>query len=204
VTGPLIGLLAALLIRLVGLVSHHRLQGWRTIPASVVGFAALGGLGIAYPQLFGNGKGMAHEAFLGVGTLGLFAALALLKPLATTMTLGVGASGGLFTPFMSTGAALGAFLGLAWVHLWPGDPAGAYATIGAAAMIGAAMQAPLAGLVLILELTHNGFELMVPVIAATVLATAVARQLDGYSIYSARLPALPASELPEAPEPEAA
>ncbi|MCK4176032.1 chloride channel protein [Aciditerrimonas ferrireducens] len=202
--GVLIGVLAALLIRLVGIVSHHRLQGWRTIPASVLGFAALGALGIAYPQLFGNGKGMAHEAFLGVGTLGLFAALAALKPLATTMTLGVGASGGLFTPFMSTGAALGGFLGLAWSHLWPGAPAGAYATIGAAAMIGAAMQAPLAGLVLILELTHNGFELMVPVIAATVLATAVARQLDGYSIYSARLPALPPSAAPSAPEPEAA
>lgn len=58
-------------------------------------------------------------------------------------------------------------------------------------MIGAAMQAPLAGLVLILELTHNGFELMAPILAATFLATVVARQLDGYSIYSARLPALP-------------
>jgi H+/Cl- antiporter ClcA len=61
--------------------------------------------------------------------------------------------------------------------------------IGAAAMIGAGMQAPLAGLALVLELTHGGFGLMVPMIAATVLATAVARYLDGYSIYSARLPA---------------
>lgn len=71
-------------------------------------------------------------------------------------------------------------------------------------MIGAAMQAPLAGLVLILELTHNGFELMAPILAATFLATVVARQLDGYSIYSARLPALPPSGTPSTPEPEAA
>ena len=41
----------------------------------------------------------------------------------------------------------------------------------------------------VLELTHNGFELMIPVMAATLLATAVARHVDGYSIYSARLAA---------------
>jgi hypothetical protein len=51
------------------------------------------------------------------------------------------------------------------------------------------MQAPLAGLALVLELTHSGFDMAVPMIAATVIATAVARYLDGYSIYSARLPA---------------
>ena len=56
-------------------------------------------------------------------------------------------------------------------------------------MIGASMQAPLAGLVLVLELTHSGFLIAVPMMAATAVATAVARYADGYSIYSARLPA---------------
>jgi len=37
--------------------------------------------------------------------------------------------------------------------MWPGTPVGAFALIGAAAMIGASMQAPLAGLVLVAELT---------------------------------------------------
>ena len=80
-------------------------------------------------------------------------------------------------------------LAAAGISLWPGSPAGAYAMVGAAAMIGAAMQAPLAGLVLVLELTRSGFQLMVPMIAATAIATAVSRYIDGYSIYSARLPA---------------
>ena len=57
-------------------------------------------------------------------------------------------------------------------------------------MIGAAMQAPLTAVVLIVELTHSGLELAVPMVAATVIATAIARYVDGYSIYSARLPAL--------------
>jgi H+/Cl- antiporter ClcA len=55
-------------------------------------------------------------------------------------------------------------------------------------MIGAVMQAPLAGLVLVLELTHSGFSLAVPMVAAVVIATLLVRQIDGYSIYSARLP----------------
>jgi H+/Cl- antiporter ClcA len=42
---------------------------------------------------------------------------------------------------------------------------------------------------LILGLTHSGFDLLVPMLIATALATLVARYLDGYSIYSARLPA---------------
>jgi hypothetical protein len=44
-------------------------------------------------------------------------------------------------------------------------------------------------LALVLELTHSGFQLMVPMMAAAVSATAVARYIDGYSIYSARLEA---------------
>ena len=71
--------------------------------------------------------------------------------------------------------------------------------VGAAAMIGAAMQAPLAALVLVLELTHSGFELMAPMIAATVIATAVTCYVDGYSIYSARLPSRPARQAARSP-----
>lgn len=104
------------------------------------------------------------------------------------MCLGSGASGGLFTPTLSTGAVLGGSLGMAVSLAWPGSPSGAFAMVSAAAMIGAAMQAPLAGLALVLELTHSGFGLMVPMMAATVTATAVAFYVDGYSIYSARLP----------------
>ena len=71
--------------------------------------------------------------------------------------------------------------------------------VGAAAMIGASLQAPLSGLALVLELTHSGFGLMVPMTAATAIATLVAFHVDGYSIYSARLPAYTADSAPAAP-----
>ncbi len=187
--GVLIGGLAVMYVRLIGWVSHHRAKGAHIFWAMPGAFLIVGLLGIQYPQLFGNGKGMAHEAFLGAAGMGLLFALFALKPLVTALTLGSGAAGGVFTPFLATGALLGGFLGTLWTHLWPGSPSGAFAVVGASAMIGAAMQAPLAGLVLVLELTHGGFNLAVPMMAATVIATLIVRQVDGYSIYSARLPA---------------
>jgi chloride channel protein, CIC family len=185
--GPVIGLVASGWIRLVAWVSFHQVRGRWQLAGPLGAFAVLGAVGIAYPQLYGNGKTMAHQAFLGAGTLTLFLALSLLKPLVTALCLESSASGGLLTPSMSTGAVMGAFFGMAWSHLWPGSPAGAYALVGAAAMLSASMQAPLTGLVLMLELTHSGFGLLIPMVAAAVPATAVARWLDGYSIYSARL-----------------
>ena len=80
-------------------------------------------------------------------------------------------------------------LGAGWSLLVPGQPIGSYALIGATAMIGAAMQTPLAALALVVELTHTADTLIVPMVIATMLATAVTRYLDGYSIYSSRLPA---------------
>ena len=193
--GPVLGVGSVIYIRLIAWVSHHRARGRLALVAPLLAFTVLGVIGIAYPQLFGNGKDMAHAAFLGGGTIAVLLALAALKPVVTSLCLSSGASGGLFTPVMSTGAVLGAGLGLAWGHLWPGVSSSSGALIGAAAMIGAAMQAPMAAIVLVLELTHSGFAVAVPMIIATASATIATRHIDGYSIYTGRLPAAP--DMPE-------
>ena len=197
--GPVIGLVSAGYIRLIGWVSHHRARGTTALFAPVIAFGILGVIGIWYPQLFGNGLDMARDAFLGIGSFSLLLTLFALKPLVTALCLGSGASGGLFTPTLATGAVLGGALGIAWNLAWPGSPSGAFAMVCAAAMIGAAMQAPLSGLALVLELTHSGFGLMVPMMAATGIATLVAFHVDGYSIYSARLPAFADDSAPAPP-----
>jgi chloride channel protein, CIC family len=197
--GPVIGLISAGYIRLIGWVSHHRARGTRALYAPVIAFGILGVIGIWYPQLFGNGLDMARDAFLGLSGFGLMLTLFALKPLVTAMCLGSSASGGLFTPTLATGAVLGGAFGIAWNLAWPGSPSGAFAMVCAAAMIGAAMQAPLSGLALVLELTHSGFGLMVPMMAATAMATLVAFHIDGYSIYSARLPAFAEDSAPAGP-----
>ena len=187
VAGVLTGVIASGYIRFIGWVTHYQITGVRSIWAQIAAMGLLGLVGFGFPQLFGNGKGMAADAFAGAGSIGVLLALAVLKPLMTGAVLGAGASGGLFTPTMSTGAVLGAAAGIAWSAWWPGSPAGAYALVGAAAMLGAAMQAPLAALALLVELTSGGHSLLIPMIVSTVIATGVARRIDGYSIYSARL-----------------
>jgi len=191
VVGPLVGLASVGWVRLVAFVSHHRASGRAALVAPLAAFTVVGIIGIHYPQVFGNGKDLAHDAFIGAGGLGLFAVLSVLKPFATALSLESGAAGGLFTPTLSTGAVLGALLGLLWSMAWGGSSTGAFAMVGAAAMIGASLQAPLTGLVLVVELTHTGLSILVPMIAATTGATLVGRYVDGYSIYSARLPAEP-------------
>lgn len=49
------------------------------------------------------------------------------------------------------------------------------------------MQGPVAGIVLVLELTRHFDALMVPTLIAVAAATVIARRLGAQSIYSARL-----------------
>ena len=190
VAGPLIGLIAVAYIRLIGWVSYHRPSGRWLLVAPLVAFTVLGVVALGYPQLLGNGKDLTRTSLLAIGggSVALLATLVILKPLMTALCLGSGATGGLFMPSMATGALLGVLGGKMWTHAWPGNAAGAFAVIAAAAMVGASMQAPLAALALMIELTRTTDSLIVPMIAATALATIVARYLDGYSIYSSRLP----------------
>jgi H+/Cl- antiporter ClcA len=189
VVGAVVGVVAVAYVRLIGLVSYHRARGrWVLVaPWGALGLLAL--CGVVFPQLFGNGKGIAAAAFAGQSNLLVLLALVVLKPLVTAACLGSGMSGGLLTPTLSMGAALGGALGVVFSMLWPGAPAGAYAVVGAAAMLGAGMQAPLTGLVMVVELIGGGLELAVPMVIATATATYLARRIDGYSIYSVRLPA---------------
>ena len=188
--GPLAGVAAIAWIRLVGRAHSLRPRSSAArLLAPIVVFTALGVLSIQYPQLLGNGKGVVQMTLVaGIGA-GLLAVLLVLKPLVTAACLGSGAPGGLFTPTLAYGVLLGALLGKAWSELWPGAPLGSYAIIGGAAVLGAAMQGPLAAIVLLLELTRRADGLMVAVLLAVVGATVVARIAGAPSIYSARLTA---------------
>ena len=189
VAGPVIGLGAAGYVWLIGRVQAHKASGRWLLVALPAGFATLGAVAVAYPQLLGNGRDAAEQVFLGGYGLPALAALMALKPLVTGLCLESGASGGLFTPTTSYGALAGAVLGGLWTLAWPGAPGGAYALVGATAMLGAAMNGPVSAVVLMVELTHHLTSLLVPSLAALVGATLVTRALGVSSIYAARLPA---------------
>jgi CIC family chloride channel protein len=204
IVGPLAGLASVAYIRLIARAHTMRPAGWARLLVPIGVFTALGAVSIAYPQLLGNGKNVVQLALVGQLGVVLLAVLLALKPIATAACLGSGAPGGLFTPTLAVGVLFGGLLGEAWTQLWPGAPLGGYAFIGGVAVLGAAMQGPLAAVVLLLELTHHGDSLMVPELLAVVEATVVARLLGAPSIYSARLsrerpPAAPDDAVAPAP-----
>jgi H+/Cl- antiporter ClcA len=178
VLAPIAGLAGVLFTRLMTAARVRAPHGWRAAVATTVVFAALGALSIAYPSLLGNGKGIAGLAFDGTLALGLAGALVLLKPLATAACLGAGAVGGLLTPALATGAALGVFTGRMWTLLWPGATPTQYAMVGAAALLSVTMRAPVTAVLLTLELTGTGQALLVPMAVCVAGAHFVARLLD--------------------------
>lgn len=188
ILGPLIGLAASGWTRLVHAANRFRPQGGRSRALTpLLVFAALGALSIPYPQLLGNGRDIVQITMAGQLSLGLLVILFVLKPLVTSGCLATGAPGGLFTPTLAVGVLLAGVAGGIWSHIWGGAAAGSYAVIGGGAFLAAAMQGPLAGAVLMLELTRHFDALMVPMLVAVVEATIVSRRLGAQSIYSARV-----------------
>lgn len=187
VIGPLAGLAAVGWVRLIALANALRPVEHGRLVAPIVVFTTLGVVSIAYPQLLGNGLDIVQLSSLGQLSIGVLLVLVVLKPLATAACLGSGSPGGLFTPTLACGVLLGDVLGHGWTALWPGGASGSFALVGGGALLAAAMQAPLAAVVLLLELTRHTDALMVPMLVAIVEATVVARLLRAPSIYSARI-----------------
>ncbi|MEZ4586151.1 MAG: chloride channel protein [Gemmatimonadales bacterium] len=116
------------------------------------------------------------------------AALALGKIVATAITLNSGGSGGVFTPSLFVGAALGAAVGGLLERLFPYLPlsAEAYTLVGMGAVVAAATGAPITAILLVFEIT-NDYAIMPPLMLATVLSVLVAKSVHRDTLYSSWL-----------------
>jgi CIC family chloride channel protein len=74
------------------------------------------------------------------------------KFVATTLTLGSGGSGGIFTPTLYMGTMLGGAVGLVSQHLFPGvvGQFAGYALVGAATVFAAAARAPITAILIVM------------------------------------------------------
>jgi CIC family chloride channel protein len=185
--GPIIGVVAVGWTRVITFATSLRPTGIGRWFVPFLAFGAVGLLSLHYPQLLGNGRAIVQLAILGNISLGLLIMLLILKPLVTALCLTTGSPGGLFTPTFAVGVLLSGVGGALWGHVWHGSVPGTYALIGGGAFLAAAMQGPLSGVVLVLELTRHLDPQVVPILVAVVEATVVSRRLGGSSIYSARL-----------------
>lgn len=111
-----------------------------------------------------------------------------LKLLATSLTLGSGASGGVFSPALYLGATLGAAYGAGLEHLFPGqlmDPQ-AFAVAGMAGVVGGATGAAMAAIVMIFEMTLD-YNIILPMTITVALSYGMRQMLLEESIYTLKL-----------------
>jgi CIC family chloride channel protein len=118
----------------------------------------------------------------------LLALLFALKLLATSVSLGSGASGGIFSPSLYLGATLGAGFAILVGGVLPGAglQTPSAAIVGMAAMVGAGTGGVMTAIVMVFEMTRD-YEIIVPVIVAVAVASGVRRLLVPETIYTVKL-----------------
>lgn len=174
-----IGSLAALFIGLLQRVALFgtRFTIWQrmTLAGMFVGLC-----GVFVPAIMGIGYDTVDAAMLGELSLGFLLLVMGVKLLATTVGLGLGLPGGLIGPTLVIGACAGGALGILAEYLFPGQVAspGFYAMLGMGAMMSATLQAPLAALMALLELTYNP-HIILPGMLVVVLSDIIASHVFG-------------------------
>jgi chloride channel protein, CIC family len=154
--GLTIGALAALFIWVLR-ITTNKTQKIAFMNRMLLAGLITGICALWVPQIMGIGYDTVNATIMGELGVGLLLTIVFVKLLATTLGLGLGLPAGLIGPTVVIGAAAGGVVGSLAHALMPGEvaSAGFYAMLGMAAMMGATLQAPLAALMALLELTVN-------------------------------------------------
>jgi CIC family chloride channel protein len=150
----------------------------------LAGGLAVGAIGAFLPEVYGNGFETTLRLLDATLPLRLVLVLLAAKLVATALTVGSGGAGGVFTPTLMVGAALGAAVGIGAGYLLPGHvaPPGAYALVGMAALLAATTHAPLMATVFVFEVTRD-YAIVLPLLLTCHVAASFARALRPASIY---------------------
>ena len=148
---------------------------------------AVGGLSVIRPEVWGNGyavvNSLLHESWLWQSVL----LILVLKIVATVLTSGSGAVGGVFTPTLFVGAALGTLAGGVAQLVLPGASMTAFTLAGMSAFLAAVTHAPLTAVVMISEMTA-GYGLVPALVLASLAGYYVSSVIHPGSIYARSIP----------------
>jgi CIC family chloride channel protein len=153
-----------------------------------VGGIGLGLLLLALPQMYGVGYPVMDSVIAGHVVVGLVILFLVGKLAATSLTLSIGGSGGVFAPSLFMGAMAGMAYGEG-VHALFGSsvgPPALYAVVAMGGVFAAAAQAPLTAIASVVEMTGN-FGITLPIMLTSGVASAISKQLSYGSIYTTKL-----------------
>lgn len=186
--GLLAGVIATLFVR--GLLLLAQLSsGWPPWRRMTLAGGLVGVVGLLLPEALGGGYDSINQALIGAYGVTLLLLLIPAKLIASASALGLGLPGGVIGPSLVLGAAVGGAFGFVASALGSEGSPALFVIIGMGAMMSAILQAPLAALTAVLELTYQP-QAILPAMAAIVTANLTARLLlhrDSLFRYQLRL-----------------
>ncbi|BAO43719.1 chloride channel protein [Thiolapillus brandeum] len=179
ILGLLSGALAAGFIRLVRSIAS-RGKAWSIEWQMLAAGLSTALLGMWIPEIMGIGYDTINLTLVGGYGAGILLLMAGAKLIATSICSALNVPGGMIGPSFFVGATLGGGFGHIMAQWLPGleiQP-GIYAMLGMSALMGASLQAPLAALTALLELTDNP-QIIMPGMLVVVVAGVTASELFG-------------------------
>ncbi|MBN1404684.1 MAG: ClcB-like voltage-gated chloride channel protein [Opitutales bacterium] len=184
IAGVAMGLASVLWMKMLDsskpLFARLKLPLWGRL---ALGGLLIGLLAMRHPEVCGNGKSLVQEVLADNLALSALAMMLVLKVVATCISFGSGAIGGVFTPSLLIGATLGYILALclnfAHMSIVPSE----MALISMGAFLAAAANAPATAILMIFEMSMQ-YNVVLPLMVSTVIAYATARSISHKSLYS--------------------
>ncbi|MDO8861565.1 chloride channel protein [Haliea sp. E1-2-M8] len=178
VIAAVIGVAAAAFIHLIDRMS--RFESRPVLLRLLVAGCLAVPFALLVPEVMGIGYDTVNQTFHGELGLWVLLLVGVAKLVLTGVTVGLGMPSSIIGPTLVTGATLGGAMGLvgAWYAPDTASSVGFYAMLGMGAMMGAVLQAPLAALLALLELTHNP-NIILPGLLAITVASLVTSEIFG-------------------------
>lgn len=153
----------------------------------MIGGLLVGIIALAFPQVLGIGYGFTEHVLTQSMAIPLLVGVLVAKLVATAISLGFGFGGGVFSPSLVIGAALGGAYGQIASNLFQGlSGSDAYAIVGMGAVAAAVLGAPISTSLIVFEMTGD-YEITVAVMLAVVVGTLLSRPLRGRSFFTWQL-----------------
>ena len=187
ILGILLGTLAAAFNKtLINVIKHS--NKFHIVPRLLLAAVITGALGYFVPGAMGVGIGAIDISFTNNWQVGLLISLLLAKFLMTTFALGLGIPGGVIGPIISIGAIAGALGGALVTQFLPGEHIGNdFILMGMAGFMAASLNAPIAALLAVVELSGQ-LEIILPAMIVITISSIISGQLfNNRSIFTMQL-----------------
>ena len=186
-SGFVFGIVALIYMRMIFMFAAISAKsGTGYLPLALIAALVTGAFGIFYPEVLGLGVDVIFSFINHDLSVKLILILLGLKILLTTLCIGFGVFGGVFSPALFIGAATGQVMSNLLSQIYLFSPSAVLAVSGMAAVAACVVGAPLAVVMIILELTMS-YDYAIAALISTMVAVMVTNSIYGHSFFDKQL-----------------